>query len=99
MIETTNPEIDVNQLMERVRAEAAKIPVRPRRVRPAADGAMPTSPAITPLPQAPAEWIPGAITPRTEKLDELLRNARQKTEVSSIYSEVPARALPQAGRL
>jgi O-antigen chain-terminating methyltransferase len=83
MIETTNPEIDVNQLMERVRAEAAKIPARPRRVRPGANGAMPALPAIPSLPQAPSVWIPGGVTPRKEKLDELLLNTRQKTEVSS----------------
>lgn len=84
MIETTNPEIDVNQLMERVRAEAAKIPLRPRRARPGADGAMPVLPEIAVLPPVPALWIPGAVTPRKEKLDELLLRARQKTEVSSI---------------
>ena len=83
MIETTNPEIDVNQLMERVRAEAAKIPLRPRRARPGADEALRGLPEIPALPSAPAVWIPGAVTPRKEKLDELLRNTRQKTEVSS----------------
>ena len=84
MIETTNPEIDVNQLMERVRAEAAKIPLRPRRVRPEANSAMPVLPEIASLPPAPAVWIPGAVTPRKEKLDELLLNTRRKTEVSSM---------------
>ena len=84
MIETTNPEIDVNQLMERVRAEAAKTALRPRRARPELDGSMPVLPVIPVLPPAPAVWIPGAVTPRKEKLDELVLNARKKTEVSSI---------------
>jgi SAM-dependent methyltransferase len=79
MIETSNPEIDVTELMKRVRAEASKIADRSR-----ATAAGPALPAIPALPPTPAIWIPRAGNPKKERLDELLRSAREKIEVSSI---------------
>jgi SAM-dependent methyltransferase len=85
MIETTNPEIDVTELMKRVRAEASKIAQRPRRSRAIApEGGAPALPPIPVLPPMPAVWIPRPGNPKKERLDELLQNARKKTEVSSI---------------
>jgi SAM-dependent methyltransferase len=84
MIETTNPEIDVNQLREQIRREAAKPPSRSRRPAPGAGTAAPGLPAIAALPHAPSVWIPGTVPRRKEKLDELILSAREKTEVSSI---------------
>ena len=84
MIESTNPEIDVNELMERVRAEAARIRERPRRVRRVTALVPPALPPIAVLPPVPAVQIPQPINPKKERLDQLLQNARSKTRVSSI---------------
>jgi O-antigen chain-terminating methyltransferase len=84
MIESTNPEIDVNELMERVRAEAARIRERPRRVRRVPALVPPALPPIAVLPPVPAVQIPQPINPKKERLDQLLQNARSKTRVSSI---------------
>jgi O-antigen chain-terminating methyltransferase len=84
MIESTNPEIDVNELMERVRAEAARIRERPRRVRRVPALVPPALPPIAVLPPVPAVQIPQPINPKKERLDQLLENARSKTRVSSI---------------
>ncbi|MEY2565054.1 MAG: hypothetical protein QOH88_3247 [Verrucomicrobiota bacterium] len=84
MIETTNSEIDVNQLRERVRGEAAKAPSRPRRSQAMADTTAPTLPAVPVLPQIPSVWIPSAVARKKEKLEELILNAREKTHVSSM---------------
>src|SRR5437588_10886816 len=84
MIESTNPEIDVNELMERVRAEAARIKERPRRVRRAPIVVPPALPPIAVLPPVPTVQIPQPINPKKERLDQLLQNARSKTQVSSV---------------
>ena len=84
MIESTNPEIDVNELMERVRAEAARIRERPRRVRRAPIMVPPALPPIAVLPPVPTVQIPQPINPKKERLDQLLENARSKTQVSSV---------------
>ena len=82
MIESTNPEIDVNELMKRVRAEASKIARRSRAI--AAEAAAPVLPPIPSSPPIPAIWIPRPGNPKKERLEELLQNAREKIEVSSI---------------
>lgn len=84
MIESTNPEIDVNELMERVRAGAARIRERPRRVRRVPALVPPALPPIAVLPPVPAVQIPQPINPKKERIDQLLQNARSKTRVSSI---------------
>ena len=84
MIESTNPEIDVNELMERVRAEATRIKERPRRVRRAPIIVPPALPPIAVLPPVPTVQIPQPINPKKERLDQLLQNARNKTQVSSV---------------
>jgi O-antigen chain-terminating methyltransferase len=82
MIETTNPEIDVSELMKRVRTEASKIARRSRGI--AAEAAAPVLPPIPIIPPMPAIWIPRPGNPKKERLEELLQNARKKIEVSSI---------------
>lgn len=84
MIESTNPEIDVNELMERVRAEVARMRKQPRRVSAPPKVAGPALPPIAVLPPVPAVQIPRPINPKKERLDQLLQNARIKTRVSSI---------------
>lgn len=83
MIETNNPEIDVNELMERVRSEAAKVPPPPNkpsdlrgRVRRAI---LPAVPEIAPLPRLA---LSAAIESMKEGMTDLLRKAQRMTEVS-----------------
>ena len=81
MIETTIAEIDVAELMERVRAEALR-PKPPRRVLlPPAESA--SLPPVAMLPAAPAVWIPGTVKSRRDRLDALVQSARENNEPSS----------------
>jgi SAM-dependent methyltransferase len=77
MIETTIPEIDVTELMKRIRAEAARV----TSVM-AQNGGSQTS--LSPLPPPPAISAPKNVDPRREKLESLLQQAREKTEVLHI---------------
>src|SRR5438309_636327 len=77
MIETTIPEIDVTELMKRVRAEAARI----NSVM-SWNGGSQTS--LSPLPPPPALSAPKNVDPRREKLESLLQQAKEKTEVLRI---------------
>ena len=80
MIETTVREINVAELMERVRLEARRPPpVTPSR-QPAAPRPMPT---VARLPAAPEVWIPGAVKSRKERLDRLVETAREKNGAGS----------------
>jgi O-antigen chain-terminating methyltransferase len=80
VIETTVPEIDVAELMERVRAEAVR-PKPPRQILPPAESA--PLPPVAMLPTAPAVWIPGTVKSRKDRLDVLVQSAREKNEPSS----------------
>lgn len=83
VIETTIPEINVTELMQRVQAEARQAK-RLSRVRPPSlNGQTPVLPPVAKLPAAPALWIPGVVKSSKERLDALLQTARGKTEVSS----------------
>ena len=97
MIESTNPEIDVNELMKRVRAEAARIRERPRRVRTVPKVAAPALPPIAVLPPVPSVQIPQPINPKKERLDQLLQKARSKTQVSSIIPKFLRRLFRKQG--
>ena len=83
MIETTIPEIDVADLMERVQAEASKAKRLPAVRAPSLNGGIPVLPPVAKLPAAPALWIPGVVKSSKERLDALLQTARGKIEVSS----------------
>jgi O-antigen chain-terminating methyltransferase len=80
VIETTVPEINVTELMERVRAEAQR--PTPRRPSPLADSAT-GLPPVAMLPGAPAVWIPGPVKSKKERLDALVQTARDKNEPGS----------------
>ena len=82
MIESNNPEIDVNELMERVRAE-----VRRRNLAPlqgngsdrSGSSILPPVRFLAPLPRVAA---PRKVDTKEERLANILERARQKTEVS-----------------
>ncbi|MDQ6623602.1 MAG: hypothetical protein M3Y86_08985 [Verrucomicrobiota bacterium] len=82
MIETSNPEIDVAELMQRVRAEAARI--AERAAGPSRNGqpAAPVLPAIRMLPPPPAPVTIRHVNLKRERLDDLLRRARDESEVA-----------------
>jgi hypothetical protein len=65
VIETTIPEINVAELMERVRAEA----LRPKKLPPRESAVV--LPPVVMLPAAPAVWIPGTVKSRKARLDAL----------------------------
>jgi len=79
MIETTVPEINIAELMERVRAEARR-PKPPLRPPPCSTETEPALPLVTKLPGAPAVWIPGPVKSKKERLDALIQTAREKNE-------------------
>jgi SAM-dependent methyltransferase/archaellum component FlaC len=79
VIETTVPEINITELMERVRAAALRPKLAPPRRTPRDETASPLPP-VAMLPAAPAVWIPGPVKSRKERLDALLETARLKNE-------------------
>ncbi|MDQ6655418.1 MAG: methyltransferase domain-containing protein [Verrucomicrobiota bacterium] len=85
MIETSNPEIDVDKLMERIRREAAKIAAPPPRARVArqtrAQIAAPTMPPVPDPVVPPVVGLSAAIDDKRTRTDEMLRRARQMIEV------------------
>ncbi|MEY2508776.1 MAG: hypothetical protein QOH01_3105 [Verrucomicrobiota bacterium] len=84
MIETTIPEINVAELMERVRVEARRWRPLSSRLSPVAttDGAV-SLPPIARLPDAPSIWVPGPIKSNRPRLDSLLQTAGEKTGIGS----------------
>jgi acyl carrier protein phosphodiesterase len=83
VIETTVPEIDIAELMERVRAEALRPkPSPPPRFVPPAESAA-GLPPVALLPGAPAVWVPAPIKSKKERLDALVETAREKNEPNS----------------
>lgn len=91
MIETTIPEVNVAELMERVRAEARRPKKLPPRARAAA------LPPVAMLPAAPAVWIPGAVKSRKARLDALAQTAREKNEPTSIIPKFLRRFFRKQG--
>jgi O-antigen chain-terminating methyltransferase len=81
VIETTIAEIDITELMERVRAEARR-PKPSRQVLTPNDGSS-TLPPVAMLPAAPAVWIPEPLKSKKEKLDAFIQTAREKNEPGS----------------
>lgn len=90
MIESTNPEIDVQELMARVRREAARQQQQPPRA-PASNGHKPAPPPTTPavvlppvpdMPTAPDFQSSGPVDPKKDRIDSILKQAREMTEVS-----------------
>jgi len=76
MIETTIPKIDVTDLMKRVRSEAARV------------GSVMTHQSLSTLPPPPVIFALKNVDPKREKLESLLQQAREKTEVLHIPKPV-----------
>lgn len=85
MIETTIPEINITELMERVRAEAERPKAPPHRALSPAESS-PQLPPVAMLPSAPAVWIPGPVRSRKDRVDSLVETAREKNEP---HSKIP----------
>lgn len=91
MIETSNPEIDVNELMERVRLEAARISSeRPQTGRRPSTGRRQLSgaaamalPPLRHVAMPPAIGISGPVTFKKERFDKVLEKARQMIQVAA----------------
>jgi O-antigen chain-terminating methyltransferase len=83
MIESNNPEIDVNELMDRINAEVARrrdLGLSPRNGSDdASSAALPEVPFLVPLPTMAA---PRRVDVKEERLTGILQRAREKTEVS-----------------
>lgn len=78
MIETTIPGIDVAELMQRVRAEAAKIAQRTGGPRDGNGAAGPSLlPAVRVLPPPPAPVSIRPVNFKRERLEDLLKSARE----------------------
>ena len=85
MIETANPEVNVHELMERVRREAAKARQQGNGHSPA-PAAQPVATTLPPLPDIPTPPGLGSSGPlevKKVRLDAMLKQARASTEVSS----------------
>ena len=89
MIESSNPEIDVQQLMERVRREVARQQQQAQR-RPRSHDQAPsgtptraiTLPPLPELPPIPAFQSSGALDVKKDRIDQILKQAREMTEVA-----------------
>ena len=80
MIETSNPEINVDELMERVRAEAARLAQSgfgSSGSRRSIAIALPPVRVLAPPPRLPGFK---AVDPKKERIDSILRSAREKSE-------------------
>ena len=82
MIETSNPEIDVAELMQRVRAEAAALKLAREQQPAAASGRRRSlAPARLPAPVAvPEITLPKGVDTKKDRLDQMLQRARHKWE-------------------
>ncbi len=80
MIETTNPEIDVQQLMERVRKEAAKVHTRQNGIGFAQVGAAVSLASLPSTPSPPGLGLSGPVEIKKERLDAVLTQAKESTE-------------------
>lgn len=84
MIETKNPAIDVNRLMERVRIEAAAIRARSeQRVIVRRAPAEQALPSVSDFAAPPAIGLSKPIESKKERLEQGVSNARKMIEVSS----------------
>src|SRR4051812_38707492 len=98
MIETTNPEINVNELMERVRRLAAEVvsPAVPRTLaRARVDRAL--LPPLREVPDAPQVVLPPPIEWNKRWVDELLRKTRSKIVVASWIPSIFRRFFQRQG--
>ena len=84
MIETSNPAIDVEELMQRVHREAARARQQENGSRvPTAPGPAVTLPPLPELPTPPGIGSSGPLEVKKDRLEAMLKQARTAMEVSS----------------
>ena len=98
MIESNNPEIDVNQLMQRIRAEVARRRdlglLQRNGSGHAVSTVLPQVPFLAPLPPMVS---PRRIDVKEERLTSILQRAREKTEVSKRIPKLLRRLFRKQG--
>src|SRR5215475_966734 len=98
MIESNNPEIDVNQLMERIRAEVARRRdlglLQRNGSGHAVSAVLPQVHYLAPLPPMVS---PRRIDAKEERLTSMLQRAREKTEVSKRIPKLLRRLFRKQG--
>jgi SAM-dependent methyltransferase len=98
MIESNNPEIDVNQLMKRIRAEVARRRDLGLLQRNGSGHAVSTVlPQVHFLAPLPPMVSPGRIDVKEERLTSILQRAREKTEVSKRIPKLLRRLFRKQG--
>ena len=98
MIESNNPEIDVNQLMERIRAEVARRRDLGLLQRNGSGHAVSTVlPQVHFLAPLPPMVSPRRIDVKEERLTSILQRAREKTEVSKRIPKLLRRLFRKQG--
>ena len=98
MIESNNPEIDVNQLMERIRAEVARRRDLGLLQRNGSGHAVSTVlPQVHFLAPLPPMVSPRRIDVKEERLTNILQRAREKTEVSKRIPKLLRRLFRKQG--
>lgn len=98
MIESNNPEIDVNQLMERIRAEVARrrdLGLLPQNG--SGDAVSTVLPQVRFLAPLPPMVSPRRIDVKEERLTSILQRAREKTEVSKRIPKLLRRLFRKQG--
>ncbi len=98
MIETTNPEIDVNQLMERIHQEAAK--VRPREhgeITPRARAPRSALPTIFEIAGPPLFRLSRPPDSKNTRTEQRLQKARRMIEVSASIPKIFRRFFRRQG--
>ena len=78
MIETTNPEIDVHELMDRVRLEAARIGASGQRIVPRGSHSRTSLPRLRVLAPPPPPVAIRPVEVKKERLEQLLTRARER---------------------
>jgi len=98
MIETSNPEIDVNQLMERVRREAGRLRSNAQIVSsPGANARRPILPIVPEPLAAPPLTLSHPIDPAQNRTEEKLQKARGMIEVSTSIPKMFRRLFRRQG--
>lgn len=96
MIETSNPQIDVAELMQRVRAEATALKVA--REQQSASGGQRRAPAPARLPvpiAVPEITLPKGVDTKKDRLDQMLLRARHKWEGRGGFQKLWRRFFPR----
>ena len=96
MIETSNPQIDVADLMQRVRAEAAALKLAREQQAQAGTARRSLAPARLPVPIAvPEITLPKGVDTKKDRLEQMLLRARHKWEGRRGFQKFLRRLFPR----